>query len=105
MKFDLSNDFKFKESFFVDNGMHAVGGPRPDLSLPQLFVNYCTKGSKLYMVSYYMLISAVTYITVFMYVCTVQISPYYSASINGCSDCDIVIGAVFGAVIGEKYNV
>ena len=69
MKFDLSNDFKFKESFFVDNGMHAVGGPRPDLSLPQLFVNYCTKGSKLYMVSYYMLISAVIYITVFMYVC------------------------------------
>ena len=51
MKFDLSNDFKFKESFFVDNGMHAVGGVRPDLSLPQLFVNYCTKGSKLYMVT------------------------------------------------------
>ena len=40
-----------------------------------------------------------------MYVCTVQISPYYSASINGCSDCDIVIGAVFGAVIGEKNIV
>ena len=36
-----------------------------------------------------------------MYVWHMQISPYYSASVNGCSDCDIVIGAVFGAVIGE----
>lgn len=84
-KYDLRNDAKFKEAFFVENGMQQVGvaqgGTRPDLTLPQLFVNYSNKG-KLYM-----------------------LSPYYSASINGCSDCEIVIGSVFGAVIGKaKYS-
>ena len=48
---------------------------RPELMLPPLFLNLCTK-AKLYL-----------------------ISPYHSASITGCSDCEIVIGAVFGAVI------
>jgi hypothetical protein len=45
------------------------------IALPQLFINYCTR-AKLYM-----------------------ISPYYSATITGCIDSDLVIGAVFGAVI------
>jgi hypothetical protein len=47
----------------------------PEQMLPPLFLNLCTK-AKLYL-----------------------ISPYHSASITGCSDCEIVIGAVFGAVI------
>lgn len=78
-KYDLSYDFKFREAFFADNGMHAVGvapSTRPELSLPQLFLNHCNK-AKLYL-----------------------ISPYYSAAVNGCVDCEIVVGAVFGAVIG-----
>eukprot|EP01040_Poterioochromonas_malhamensis_P000783 gene783-835_t len=50
-------------------------GFKPELSLPQLFVNY-SQSSKLYF-----------------------ISPYYSATITGCKKSDIVIGAVFGAVI------
>lgn len=48
---------------------------RPELMLPPLYLNLCTK-AKLYL-----------------------ISPYHSATITGCSDCEIVIGAVFGAVI------
>jgi hypothetical protein len=47
----------------------------PEQMLPPLYLNLCTK-AKLYL-----------------------ISPYHSASITGCSDCEIVIGAVFGAVI------
>lgn len=46
----------------------------PEQMLPALFLNLCTK-ARLYL-----------------------ISPYHSASITGCSDCEIVIGAVFGAV-------
>ena len=48
---------------------------RPELMLPPLYLNFCSK-AKLYL-----------------------ISPYHSASISGCVDCEIVIGAVFGAVI------
>lgn len=48
---------------------------RPELMLPPLYLNLCTK-AKMYL-----------------------ISPYHSATITGCSDCEIVIGAVFGAVI------
>lgn len=48
---------------------------RPELMLPPLYLNLCTR-AKMYL-----------------------ISPYHSATITGCSDCEIVIGAVFGAVI------
>lgn len=48
---------------------------KPETMLPPLYLNVCTR-AKLYL-----------------------ISPYHSATITGCSDCEIVIGAVFGAVI------
>lgn len=48
---------------------------KPETSLPQLFISYCSKAN-LYM-----------------------ISPYYSASVTGCIDTTIVISAVYGAVI------
>jgi hypothetical protein len=48
---------------------------RAEVALPQLFVSYCSKAS-LYLVS-----------------------PYYSACITGCVDSNIVVGAVYGAVI------
>lgn len=48
---------------------------KPESMLPPLYLNLCTR-AKLYL-----------------------ISPYHSATITGCSDCEIVIGAVFGAVI------
>jgi len=57
---------------------------RPEQMLPPLYLNLCTK-AKMYL-----------------------ISPYHSASITGCSDCEIVIGAVFGAVIlsgCERVNI
>jgi len=82
-KYDLSNDLKFKEAFFAENGMHAVANSsnnRPEVTFPQLFVNYCTK-AKLYF-----------------------IAPYYSASVVGCMDSEIIIGTVFGAIIGNLLN-
>ncbi len=87
-KLDLGLDLRFKDMFLHDSAsVQNVCSPnaassavpfhsnRPDLTLPQLFINYCNK-SHLYM-----------------------ISPYYSASIVGCSHCEIVVGAVFGAII------
>jgi hypothetical protein len=88
-KFDLSHDVRFRESFSVPDGDHPAGMwsgnsfassgtnsmVHPELALPQLFLSEC-KRAQLYLVS-----------------------PYYSASLSGCEDCDIVIGAVFGAVI------
>lgn len=87
-KLDLGLDLRFKDMFLHESASAqnvcspnaaasaaAVTANRPDLTLPQLFINYCNK-SHLYM-----------------------ISPYYSASIVGCSHCEIVIGAVFGAII------
>ena len=56
--------------------MNSLGfSHRPETSLPQLFISYCNKAN-LYM-----------------------ISPYYSASVTGCLDSTIVIGAVYGAII------
>lgn len=64
----------------ADMGMANVAGTgstvaKQDHCLPQLFINFSVK-ARLYL-----------------------ISPYYSASINACSDCDIMIGAVYGAVV------
>lgn len=52
-----------------------LAGQRPELSLPQLYVNY-SRGARLYMMS-----------------------PYYSATITGCVDSQIVVGSVYGSVI------
>uniref|UniRef100_A0A7S3MFR8 C-CAP/cofactor C-like domain-containing protein n=1 Tax=Spumella elongata TaxID=89044 RepID=A0A7S3MFR8_9STRA len=48
---------------------------KPETMLPPLYLNLCTR-AKMYL-----------------------ISPYHSATITGCSDCEIVVGAVFGALI------
>ncbi len=101
-KYDLSHDPKFRETFppadvedhhqqalasgmWSGNGLASSGGGglggggstmlHPELTLPQMFLSEC-KGALLYLVS-----------------------PYYSASLTNCEDCEIVIGAVFGAVI------
>lgn len=55
--------------------LNGAAGSRPDLSLPQLYINY-SRNARLYM-----------------------ISPYYSATITGCNDSHIVIGSVYGALI------
>lgn len=68
-KFDLGHDYRYRD--LTDDGAHA----KLESALPQLFINYCNR-SKIYM-----------------------ISPYYSATVTGCADCDILIGAVYGAVI------
>ena len=54
--------------------IRKIGSPI-EFMLPPLYLNFCTE-ARLYL-----------------------ISPYHSASIRNCSDCDIVIGAVHGAVI------
>ena len=54
--------------------IRKIGSPI-DFMLPPLYLNFCTE-ARLYL-----------------------ISPYHSASIRNCADCDIVIGAVHGAVI------
>jgi hypothetical protein len=48
---------------------------KPDITLPQLYVNY-SRGARLYL-----------------------LSPYYSGSITGCIDCQIIVGSVYGALI------
>lgn len=66
------------KSLFINekaNGTALIASNKIETSLPQLFLNFCTRGN-LYM-----------------------LSPYYCASINGCMDSEIVIGAVYGAVI------
>jgi hypothetical protein len=55
--------------------LFLLAGQRPELTLPQLYINY-SRGAHLYM-----------------------ISPYYSASITGCVDSQILIGSVYGSVI------
>ena len=73
-KSDLSNDMRVRD--MSDYGMsHPSSLSRPDQILPQAFLNYCSK-AKLYL-----------------------ISPFYSASVTGCVDSEILLGAVFGAVI------
>lgn len=62
----------FQQDFGLTTSSYLT---RPDLMLPPLFLNTCSR-AKLYL-----------------------ISPYHSASIVGCTDCDIVIGTVFGAVM------
>jgi hypothetical protein len=68
----------FNTSFsnFANSFTAATGSNfKPDISLPQLFVNY-SHNSKYYF-----------------------ISPYYSATITGCIKCEMIIGSVFGATI------
>jgi hypothetical protein len=60
---------------FKSGSQFYLAGLRPELTLPQLYVSY-SRGARLYM-----------------------ISPYYSASITGCVDSQIVVGSVFGSVI------
>jgi hypothetical protein len=67
----LSRDEEHGDEFITPMGLSY----KPETSLPQLFVSYCNKAN-LYM-----------------------ISPYYSASVTGCIDTTIFIGAVYGAVI------
>lgn len=55
--------------------IRKVGWSPIDFMLPPLYLNFCTE-ARLYL-----------------------ISPYHSASIRNCADCDIVIGSVHGAVI------
>lgn len=74
-KFDFGNDPNFKESFLNANNNSLSSSCRLESLLPQLFLNY-SNGASIYL-----------------------ISPYYSASINGCSNCEIVIGAVHGAIV------
>lgn len=71
-KYDLAADQRFRELLPAD---HQAPNSKIENALPQLFLSYCSR-SKLYMVS-----------------------PYYSATVTGSADCDIVIGAVYGAVI------
>lgn len=74
-KSDLSNDSRFRDMTEFGMSQHPSSLTRPDQILPQAFVNFCSK-AKMYF-----------------------ISPFYSASVTGCVDSDILIGAVFGAVI------
>lgn len=90
-KYDLTYDPKFQELInkatlcsgsqqLLEHSTSLQQRPHATLlheiiNLPQLFANYCLK-SRIY-----------------------ALSAYYSASITGCSDCEIVLGAVFGAVI------
>lgn len=57
------------------SNISPVTANKQELTLPQLFLNYCSD-SHFYL-----------------------ISPYYSASLTGVSNCEIVIGAVYGTVI------
>lgn len=84
---DVNLDTKFKDMLLQDPSSSNIPtsntpfsatfshSNRPEFALPQLFVNYCFR-SHLYL-----------------------ISPYYSASIVGCSNSDIIIGAVYGTII------
>jgi hypothetical protein len=77
----LGNLDDFNRSGPMEEAEHALQRlnssflARPDIMLPPLYLNNCVR-SKMYL-----------------------ISPYHSVTINGCSDCEIIIGAVFGAVI------
>ncbi|KAJ1423387.1 tubulin binding cofactor C-domain-containing protein [Ochromonadaceae sp. CCMP2298] len=78
----LRNLSNLSDSSFDENGLDELclthrsdEAPTKETTLPPLYLNFCSR-AKMYL-----------------------ISPYHSASISGCSDCDIVIGAVFGAVI------
>lgn len=75
IKYELNQDMKIKDNFFNDSLGMASFSMRPELSLPQLFINH-SSGAKMYL-----------------------ISPYYSASVTGCSDSQIILGAVYGAVV------
>lgn len=70
-KYDLSHDYKFRDLMQTE----GINHPKLEQTLPQLFLSYYNR-SKIYM-----------------------ISPYYGATITGCMDSDILIGAVYGAVI------
>lgn len=59
----------------LSRSQFLLAGQRPELTLPQLYINY-SRGAHLYMVS-----------------------PYYSASITGCVDSQIIIGGVYGSLI------
>eukprot|EP01038_Epipyxis_sp_PR26KG_P015941 gene15941-21631_t len=75
-KYDLSSDSKFRETFLINPGYYTPNiSIKPESILPQLFLNFCVK--------------ALLYL----------ISPYYSVSINGCSDSEVIIGPVYGALI------
>lgn len=78
-KSDLSNDARFRDmtefGTLANNANHPSSLSRPDQILPQAFINFCAK-ARMYL-----------------------ISPFYSAAVTGCVDSDILIGAVFGAVI------
>jgi len=81
VRYDLGHSLLLSRSAVntAENAASILGGhsnsSRPDLTLPQLYINYC-KNARLYM-----------------------ISPYYSASITGCVDSTIIVGAVYGVLI------